>query len=67
MEGLLEDVTEQGLQGVGSRPCILDVGHTGRAQLTRRTARGWRVSPEVREVADRLQSSSQETRRPRPP
>jgi len=26
-EGLLEEVTEQGLQRVGSELCILDVGH----------------------------------------
>ena len=53
MEGLLEDVTEQGLQGVGGRPCILERGTPGRAQP---------ASAEVREVADELQSSSHETR-----
>lgn len=56
MEGLLEDVTEQGLQGVGGRPCILERGTPGRAQpasagpevggSARRSGR-WRMSSRV--------------------
>lgn len=55
-EGLLEEVTEQGLQRVGSELCILDVGPPGRAQpagagpevggSARRSGR-WRMSSRV--------------------
>ena len=61
-EGLLEEVTSRAFSGWAVSCASLTWGTPGRAQPAGSGPGGWRVSPEVWEVADELQSSSHETR-----